>query len=199
MIANRNNFANFAESINNDFCTIRQLDFLKQCFKDDIDSNRTFSRIHTLQELRNILIKRDCDLQLLAHKLNQIRPDRPSNIVQPEQVPVQNGYIRREPVNVPDIPAFPSVPTDPIERIDQLISLEIGHKWKDLARALLIPEGQIDELNRIPIDEATRRVLRYHRNREPMWKTSLVRGLQIARRGDLSLQVQTILERSNLI
>ncbi|XP_072383185.1 uncharacterized protein [Diabrotica undecimpunctata] len=205
MIANRNNFVNFAESANpnNDVCTNQQLQCLKEYFKNEIDSKRTFNRIHTLQDLRNILIKRDCDHNLLSGILNQmgIEIGNPSDRVQPQRQPVQNGdgEIRQRLVNFPDVPAFPHVPADPIERIDQLISLEIGQKWKNLARVLSIPEGQIDQLNNLPIDEATRRVLRYHRECERMWKTSLIKGLQKARRGDLSHQVQIILEYYNLL
>lgn len=94
-------------------------------------------------------------------------------------------------------PPLPNV----VDRINNVIQSEIGGKWRELARALSIPEGMIDELeenNTRSIREYTREILLYHKENcgtnFELWRSVLQRALVQARRTDLSERIDRILQ-----
>lgn len=92
---------------------------------------------------------------------------------------------------------------DPIERVYDVISTELGHRWKEFARQLELPEGSIDNLEsahhrRIP--PIVREILINHRARsdQRFWKMKLFDALDNCRRKDLSLKVKEIMASHDL-
>ena len=80
------------------------------------------------------------------------------------------------------------------------ICSDIGHKWKELARALKIKEGQIDDLEdryhgQI---ERVREILLYHIQNcdSRTWRSELEEALRRARRTDLSRRIAKIIDIS---
>lgn len=89
-----------------------------------------------------------------------------------------------------------------MDRINDVIQTEIGSKWRELARALAISEGRIDELEekyaRGGIRAYTREILLYHKencgSNFELWRSVLQRALVRARRTDLSERIDRILQ-----
>lgn len=88
---------------------------------------------------------------------------------------------------------------DKKSKIYEIVSLEIGKSWRDLARNLSIREGEIDILNhKYPADLKTKvyTILDIFSTREPeQWSTKLAQALSKARRVDLQNKVLDIMAR----
>ncbi|XP_050309656.1 uncharacterized protein LOC126745718 [Anthonomus grandis grandis] len=187
-------------------CALKSLQFLKTTFKEDINSQRVFERIQDISYLFRILEKRDC-----------IGPNHKKNLsimireIGPEDEYINRIWYGRE---VPNLSVFnsgaanrtqenrviPPVIRDVTDRVNQLIKMQIGIKWKELARGLGISEGIIEQLenkHRYDLSEAIHEVLRNHQetcyNNEERWRVDLQRALDRARRRDLIEEMDEIL------
>lgn len=88
--------------------------------------------------------------------------------------------------------------TVPLDRARSLIAESIGQKWQDFARALRVPEGEIDQLARLAISPMNRvyQIIDYHQRNcydSRQFEITLLEALGEARRNDLRLKVQNIL------
>nr|CAH7740955.1 unnamed protein product [Callosobruchus chinensis] len=186
-------------------CSLPKLRRIKETYKDQIDSERQFERIATVEDLLKTLEKRDCIsddvFKHICTVLNRI------DIIKA----IETGRIsERDTIRVPAQEAsngtsqvLPEVPADPDCHVFEVISSQIGKKWKDFARALHIGEGHIDELQatyRERTYEIVMEILKYHKKSsdERHWKILLYSALEKARRGDLSNCVKELYARYGL-
>lgn len=92
---------------------------------------------------------------------------------------------------------LPRFPKEPKQKIYQCIATDIGKKWADFARALHVPEGYIDKLDKQK-DLVSRvyEILRYYEERcDPRtFRSGLLDALSDARRNDLRKKVQNIFD-----
>jgi len=177
---------------------VRQLKFH---FRDDINSQRSFESISSLPKLLKILEKRDVitydQQENFEYILNIVLPN--SSIGNNNNNNGFEGIGNRS--NVPRMgQVLPQVYVDPVDRIHELIRSDMGHKWKELARALTIGEGKIDSLEdryRGNIAEMVNEVLQWHKDNcgahFELWRSRLQEALERARRRDLSLEINRIL------
>ncbi|XP_030747903.1 uncharacterized protein LOC115876310 isoform X2 [Sitophilus oryzae] len=178
--------------------TNTSLNLLKHNFRDVINSNRRFCKIENIHSLFKVLEKRGIlcveNGSILKHIIDLIAPNnqRIQTILNSNS---RNTGVTR---------VIPPVSDDYIEQIHDLIRLEMGDKWKELARALKISEGIIDNLDsqhRGNIPEMVKEILENHlqrlKNNPHMWRSKLQQALVSARRTDLAERVDSILANSN--
>ncbi|XP_071052837.1 FAS-associated death domain protein [Onthophagus taurus] len=166
---------------------------IKFKYKDIIASNRQLAACKNITDFLYILEKRDElneenyvileDLYILLRDVNESHPQQKGNL---------------ETRISPEVRVLPVVPNGLYKRLEQVISLKIGHKWKDFARGLGILEGQIDELEdrHKNISDRIRDVLEFHEHCCPkqFLYSSIYNALCLARRKDLALDVQLIID-----
>ncbi|KAJ8934759.1 hypothetical protein NQ314_013204 [Rhamnusium bicolor] len=201
------NYKHICDRLGNVFCPDHKLSLIKEHFSENIDSPRRFDRINNIAKLLRILEKRDClsteEISPLKYIARELQDNNIIALIEAyesydksPQVPISNERNVKNRV-------IPQIEVDPIERVYRLICSEIGQKWKDLARALSVPEGQIDDLEHryLRISDMTREVLLFHREAsdERYWKVKLCNGLTVARRNDLRLQIQDLFARHGLM
>ncbi|KAF2903816.1 hypothetical protein ILUMI_02368 [Ignelater luminosus] len=182
-------------------CSGENFIVLKQQFRDDINSARRLDNIRNVQDLIQVLEKRNVVSQ---HNINvfikiatttqqpglllwintqidlskrdtssQTAPNSNYNNAGDNNQPVLNLQHRSR-----------------RNQIFDCIVEQIGYKWKDLARNLDIVEGRIDELEERykTIAERTRQILLYHETLYPeTWLPLLLEALNRSRRNDLRL------------
>lgn len=221
-------------------CTDQTLNDLKVLFKSDINSNRRYYSIQTLNDLIQILEKRDVinvhnyDALLKIYGVLNLHNDtlntghisdinrnisdtlylnpNTSNIIQnpnnsnasafnfnlnSSQLINQASVCKNKCCQ--SMGCFRYEENTCTKEAYQLICEEIGSKWKDLARALDIREADIDDLERCSrIYDRTMKVLLKHekisRNKFE-WACNLKNALQKARRGDLRIKIEKIINQ----
>lgn len=93
-------------------------------------------------------------------------------------------------------------PPNMYDRISNVISRDIGYRWKDFARGLKIREAEIDNLESKyrDISDRMREVLIdfTHSCPEHYYRTRIVEALHEARRRDLARAVADIIDHNNL-
>lgn len=199
------NYKYFRSKILNKKCTPEDVHTLKLRFAADINSKRRLEEIETMSQLIDVLLKRDIlsetNLEPLKYILNQLNDC--DNLNEIQNIPEIRGmYV----MLVFDIfftlifvlLVLPSVPDDIKERVYEVIMANIGSKWSDLARALNINEGRIDELGEVHkrISDRVREILCYYEKfcDQRRWKSGLLEALTTARRNDLRKRVQEIFD-----
>ncbi|CAH1117464.1 unnamed protein product [Phaedon cochleariae] len=208
-------------------CPDRYLVQIKYKFHREIDSNRLYDRITTLPYLIRILEKRDVlniacidAFRLIAKMLNNKRVDAliegygkakqhviappPAAVHRPVLGPIPSENLNNMRVSAHHMennPVIPLLDSDPLVRVKDLICSDIGKKWKDLARAIGVREGEIDLLEeRYPrISDRVQEVLRFHEQKNGNSKWKLCNALDIARRKDLRMEIQEIFEEHNMM
>ncbi|ENN77263.1 uncharacterized protein LOC109537323 [Dendroctonus ponderosae] len=189
---------------------IFELDQLKILFKSHINSKRRFEKIKTLPSLFRVLEKRDILGPGHIESLNRV-----IQVCAPRNVEINNIISNRTGSNVyghgmpnslhsgsPIRMEQPGSPQDfsnyPIAKIANVIGCRIGSDWQELARALRMPEGQIDMLGVSSLSGShIQLLLNYHYETYgtswERWRTELQRGLVSVGRKDLSEIIDEIL------
>ncbi|XP_066147405.1 fas-associated death domain protein [Euwallacea fornicatus] len=188
-------------------CPRERLESLKVYFKEDINSERTFERIISLNILWKTLEKRDV-LNSRQEQVLQVIIDKVASQYERENIMRILNHTEWETLgHRGNIQAnsriIPPIPNTLVERINEEVKNNIGVKWKELARGLNVPEGKIDELEfryKFAVEGMymmIHSVLQSHLERSGSnfehWRVGLQQALRKARRTDLSENIDEIL------
>ncbi|EFA04650.1 Fas (TNFRSF6)-associated via death domain [Tribolium castaneum] len=183
-------------------CPSEQLKILKERYQTVINSNRRLENIRSLSELIKVLEKRN----YLNSSNTQALSDIASEFKQPEvlhslrNVQIEDNHVNCNACNShspEEYSGFVRIPKSTKDRVYKCIAEGIGQKWTDFARALGIPEGDIDDLNTVRSTSARAyKILAFHEQNcdRYRWRSKLLEALTDARRKDLRLKVQDIFD-----
>ncbi|VEN61922.1 unnamed protein product [Callosobruchus maculatus] len=187
-------------------CSLPKLRRIKETYKDQIDSERQFERIANVEDLLKTLEKRDCiSNDVFEHICNELNRTDIISTIETGRISERDTvyYVPSSEASNGRHKVLPEVPRDADVHAFEVISCQIGKKWKDFARALGIGEGHIDELQATYRDrtyEIVIEILKYHKNSsdERYWKIFLYSALEKARRRDLSRSIKELYARHGL-